>query len=88
MFQVSPSSSFRGREEKQKYEKAASDYINSHDLIVTANTPFYNIAKSLPTRLSSGLSNDRKIARLISSIYADKIVSVESPRFNYPKVIF
>jgi hypothetical protein len=87
MFQISPSLLVSTKEEKiekQKYEKAASDYMNSHDLIVTANTPFYDIVKTLPRRLTSGLSNDRKIARLISNIYADKIVSIDVRR-NYHK---
>ena len=61
--------------EKRHYEKASKDYINNHDLVVTTNTPFYNIVKSLPGGITSGISNDRKIARLISNIYADKIVS-------------
>ena len=74
MFQISPSQS-KAIKEKRHYEKASKDYINNHDLVVTTNTPFYNIVKSLPGGITSGISNDRKIARLISNIYADKIVS-------------
>ena len=74
MFQISPAQS-KAIKEKRHYEKASKDYINNHDLVVTTNTPFYNIVKSLPGGITSGISNDRKIARLISNIYADKIVS-------------
>lgn len=74
MFQISPTQS-KAIKEKRHYEKASKDYINNHDLVVTTNTPFYNIVKSLPGGITSGISNDRKIARLISNIYADKIVS-------------
>ena len=63
-------------------EKAGDGFIDSHELIVTKNTPFYDVIKTLPSNLTSGVVNDRKIARLIGSIYADKIAM----DYNFDKI--
>ena len=67
---------------KENKEKAGDGFIDSHELIVTKNTPFYDVIKTLPSNLTSGVVNDRKIARLIGSIYADKIAM----DYNFDKI--
>ena len=67
---------------EDNHKKDGHGFIDSHELVVTTNTPFYDVIKTLPSNVTAGVVNDRKIARLISNIYADKIAM----DYNFDKI--